>query len=337
MPLQIFVCFFNMIHLKVIDPEVLDKWQRDVILTLCQLEMYFPPSFFDVMVHLVSHIVGEIKACGPIFLRYMYPFERYMGFLKGYVRNRSRQEASIIKGYAAEEVIECGTNYLKNVTNIGIPQSRHKGRFGGVGTFGRKEESMPPNDLHEAHFTVLQHMTSIAPYIYEHQSLLKNENNQRDKIWLAKKHNETFSHWLKEKVRNTLPNVDKPVEELGFGPIHVVKYEGYDINGYTFYTRQQDQKSTIQNTGVTVIASTTERATKDSYYGVIEEIWELDYNSFVIPLFKCKWVDNTKGLLIDIDGFTTVNLSTNGYVSEPFILAKLATQVFYVEDPKDSR
>ncbi|GJY64926.1 retrovirus-related pol polyprotein from transposon TNT 1-94 [Tanacetum coccineum] len=53
--------FFNMIHSKVIDHEKLDELQRDIILILCQLEMYFPPSFFDVMVHLVSHIVEEIK------------------------------------------------------------------------------------------------------------------------------------------------------------------------------------------------------------------------------------------------------------------------------------
>ncbi|GJW35401.1 protein exportin 1A [Tanacetum coccineum] len=76
--------FFNMIHSKVIDPKQLDEWQSDIILTLCELKMYFPPSFFDVMVHLVSHIVREIKACGLAFLRDMYPFERYMGFLKGY-------------------------------------------------------------------------------------------------------------------------------------------------------------------------------------------------------------------------------------------------------------
>ncbi|GKA12930.1 ribonuclease H-like domain-containing protein [Tanacetum coccineum] len=201
----------------LIDLEVLDKWQHDVILTLCQLEMYFPPSFFDVMVHLVSHIVREIKMCGPPSLRNMYPFERYMGYLKGYVRNRSRPKGSIAKGYVVEEVIEFGTNHLRDVRNVGIPQSRHKGRLGGVGMLGRKEEMMHLNDLHEAHFTILQHMTSIAPYIYERQSLLKNENSQRDNIWLAKKHNQTFSHWLKEKVRSTLPNVDKPVEELGFG------------------------------------------------------------------------------------------------------------------------
>ncbi|KAJ9542915.1 hypothetical protein OSB04_029421 [Centaurea solstitialis] len=52
---------FNMIHSKVIDPEVLDFWQRDITLTICQLEMYFPLSFFDIMVHLVSNIVEEIK------------------------------------------------------------------------------------------------------------------------------------------------------------------------------------------------------------------------------------------------------------------------------------
>ncbi|GJQ89763.1 ulp1 protease family, C-terminal catalytic domain-containing protein [Tanacetum coccineum] len=63
----------------------------------------------------------------------------------------------------------------------------------------------------------------------------------------------------------------------------------------------------------------------------------MHYNSTVIPLFKCKWVDNEKGVNVDEDGFTTVNLSTNGYKSEPFILAKLATQVFYVKDPNDQR
>nr|XP_043639389.1 uncharacterized protein LOC122610466 [Erigeron canadensis] len=107
--------FFNMIHSKVIDSEKLDLWQKEIVVTLCQLEMYFSPSFFDVMVHLVSHIVEEKKACGPVFLRYMYPFERYMGFLKGYVRNQSRPEGSIVEGYVAEEVIDFCTNYLNGV------------------------------------------------------------------------------------------------------------------------------------------------------------------------------------------------------------------------------
>ena len=34
---------------------------------LCQLEMYFSPSFFDIMIHLIVHLVREIQLCGPIF------------------------------------------------------------------------------------------------------------------------------------------------------------------------------------------------------------------------------------------------------------------------------
>ncbi|XP_023729236.2 uncharacterized protein LOC111876911 [Lactuca sativa] len=117
-------------------------------------------------------------------------------------------------------------------------------------------------------------------------------------------------------------------------------------NGYTFYTNQQDKKSTLQNSGVTLIASTElygdnhdarSRIAKDSYYGVIHEIWELKYDTIIIPMLKCKWVDNQRGVKVDNDGFTIVDLSTNGYVSEPFILAKQASQIFYVEDPKDSK
>ncbi|XP_071708293.1 uncharacterized protein [Rutidosis leptorrhynchoides] len=344
--------FFNRIHSKVIDPEELDEYQQDIILTLCELEMYFPPSFFDVMVHLISHIVGEIKACGPVFLRYMYPFERYTSILKGYVRNHNRPEGSIVEGYAYEEVIEFCTDYMNGYRSIGIPQSRHKGRLTGQGTLGRKRDVSNVNDLRDAHFTVLQHTTCIDPYIQEHQLLLRNKYSQKSSSWLAKEHNRTFSDWLKNEVRSTLPNVEKTVEELGFGPKHVIRYQGYDINGYTFYTKEQDEKSTVQNSGVTVIertliASSTEvttvnreerlRIAKNSYYGVIQEIWELNNGSFVIPLFKCMWVDNEKGVRVDADGFTTVNLSSSGYASEPFILSKLVTQVFYVEDPNDSR
>ena len=144
------------------------------------------------------------------------------------------------------------------------------------------------------------------------------------------------------------PNVDKVVEKLGEGPDYKVKsYQGFDINGYTFYTKVQDEKSTMQNSAVTVIASTTEfdmtnhdsrvRIATDSYYGVIEEIWELNYSSFTVPLFRCKWVNNRTGVKIDEHGFTLVDLTTNGYASEPFILAKLVTQVFYVKDPSKPR
>lgn len=75
----------------------LDALQTNVIETLCKFEMYFPPSFFDIMVYLVFHLVREIKMCGSVYLRWCYPFERQMGALSHYVRNPAHPEGSMIQ------------------------------------------------------------------------------------------------------------------------------------------------------------------------------------------------------------------------------------------------
>ena len=69
----------------------------------------------------------------------------------------------------------------------------------------------------------------------------------------------------------------------------VLMYEGYDINGYTFYTRKQDAKSANQNSGVQIKAYDSENCAQ-TYYGFIEEIKELDYGlkELKVPLFWCK-------------------------------------------------
>ena len=63
---------------------------------LHELEMYFPPAFFDVMVHLCVHIVDDIIDLGPSFLHNMMPFERMNGIIKGFVRNMSCPDGSIV-------------------------------------------------------------------------------------------------------------------------------------------------------------------------------------------------------------------------------------------------
>ncbi|XP_058775331.1 uncharacterized protein LOC131649595 [Vicia villosa] len=79
--------FFKAICSKVIDPEKLPILQKEIVVTLCELEMYFPPSFFDIMVHLTVHLIMETQYCGPSYMRWMYPIERYMKIIKGYVKN----------------------------------------------------------------------------------------------------------------------------------------------------------------------------------------------------------------------------------------------------------
>ena len=68
------------------------------------------------------------------------------------------------------------------------------------------------------------------------------------------------------------------------------------------------------------------------YFGVIEEIWEVNYVKFSV-YFKCKWVDRNTGVWIDDFAFTLVNLKKLAYQNEPFIMKEQAKHVFYVQDP----
>ena len=128
--------------------------------------------------------------------------------------------------------------------------------------------------------------------------------------------------------------VSDELYSLARGPSStVLTYKGYEINGNTFYTIAQDQKSTNQNSGVRFDAAT--KRGKGTYYGYIVDIWELDYgHDFKVPLFQRKWV-NLSGGGVQVDpqyGMTTVDLNNLGYTDEPFVLANDVAQVFYVKD-----
>ena len=81
--------------------------------TLCLMEKNYPSSFFNIMVHSTVHFVREVQLCGPIYLRWMYPFERFMKISKGYVRNRNRPEGCITKCYIANEAVEYCSELVK--------------------------------------------------------------------------------------------------------------------------------------------------------------------------------------------------------------------------------
>ena len=110
--------FFRQLCNKVLHVNELDQLQHKVILTLCHMEMLFPPSFFTVMIHLIVHLVEEAKLGGPVQYRWMYPIERYLGKLKSYVRNRAQPEGSIAEGYMAEEILTFCSRYLDGIETV---------------------------------------------------------------------------------------------------------------------------------------------------------------------------------------------------------------------------
>ncbi|GKB26998.1 reverse transcriptase domain-containing protein [Tanacetum coccineum] len=108
--------FFKQICSATLMEDDMLKAQSKVVDILCNLELIYPPAFFDIMIHLVIHLPLEALEGGPIRPRWMFPFERFMKKLKGYVRNKAKPEGSIAEGYVAEEALTFSSHYFRDVT-----------------------------------------------------------------------------------------------------------------------------------------------------------------------------------------------------------------------------
>jgi hypothetical protein len=266
-PIVKLCAFLNAISQKVINPDILPRLQKDVAQCLVSFELVFPPSFFNIMTHLLVHLVEEIAILGPIFLHNIFPFERFMGVLKKYVHNRARPEGSISKGYETEEVIELCVDFIPDIKSIGVPESRHKGRLRGKGTLGKKlMYCMDGISFTQAHYIVLQSSTLVAPYITEHKNIVRSQHPVQSDSWITHKHMATFVGWLRTHLINNNIIGDQLYLLAGSPSSTILTFQGYEINGNTFYMIAQDKKSTNQNSGVRIDA-TNNNGQKDTYYG----------------------------------------------------------------------
>ncbi|KAK1692050.1 hypothetical protein QYE76_008747 [Lolium multiflorum] len=339
--------FFDVITRKSISVKKLARLQEEIVVILCEMEMYFPPAFFDVMVHLLIHIMDDIVSLGPAFLHNMMPFERMNGVIKGYVRNRSHPDGSIVQGWLTEECISFCTNYLDIEDPVGLPQNKHLRRFEGVGhKNGRKElhvhMSGRTSDFDRANLVALQHIDLIDPWLKEHKTMIENSGKpMMTEAEIYREHNSSFARWFKDHIDANPPPMDsdkdKLVLALSHGPApNIMTYQAYDINGYTFYTEEKDKNSVYQNSGVTMDSWTGDVKTR--YYGRIEEIWELSYAGEKVPMFRIRWA---KSVTKEDRYFTTMFLpeankskSTNATAqNEPWVLAEHVHQCFFITDP----
>ncbi|GJZ50049.1 putative transposon, En/Spm-like protein [Tanacetum coccineum] len=285
-----FCFFFKSICSKEIILQELDKMQAELVVTLCLLEKFFPPSFFDIMIHLTVHLTREVKLCGPICFRWMYPFERCMKVIKGHVRNRNKPEGCIAEETIAEETIEFFSEYHKSMETIGIPLGKHETYENEEGkplSAGKSSEVFAEL-FQKAHLYVIHNTDEIVPYIERHKQVLKIENpgkhdiSENDIVNLlqsvSRVEREFSDH--KESVIKTVCvyTHDGP-------PCHLVKYDA--CNSMVNLRMKCHDGKVYQNSGVNV------------------EV--LDYRFRQIPLFKCDWVNHKSGgVKRDKIGYTRV-------------------------------
>jgi hypothetical protein len=88
---------------RTLKKDELAEMRKEIPIILVKLEKIFPPSYFDVMVHLGVHLPDEALLRGTVQYGWMYPIERRLYTLKRYVRNRARPEGTIAEAYTADE------------------------------------------------------------------------------------------------------------------------------------------------------------------------------------------------------------------------------------------
>jgi hypothetical protein len=180
-----------------------------------------------------------------------------------------------MEGYTTEEVVKCCADYVKDGKWIGLPIPLHKGRLRGRGRMGQKTFVNRDYSLvSEAHFSVLQQLTVAKSYIDEHLSELWRDNTTHTDAWIIKEHWCVFTTWLMDK---DIPTKEMMIKILASHPSScVTSWQAYDINGYTYCTKEKDMKSVAQNSGICIVVFDP-LGVKTIYYGYIYDIWELDY------------------------------------------------------------
>lgn len=84
----------------------LDGLQQSVVEFLSLLEAHFPATELTIVFHLMLHLVDHIRVWGPLSSVWMFPYERFLGFLCRTIKNRAHVAATATRFYLMYSFIQ---------------------------------------------------------------------------------------------------------------------------------------------------------------------------------------------------------------------------------------
>ncbi|KAA0067725.1 uncharacterized protein E6C27_scaffold352G00380 [Cucumis melo var. makuwa] len=215
----------------------------------------------------------------------MYPFERYMKVLKGYVRNRNRAEGSIAEGYIVEEAIEFCTKFCQDNMSIGLGKAKERDQNDDIGRPSSAASHIRPEkeQLMQAHLYVLENTNDVQPYIeyvdFKYLLYLFIYYVVPIRIYL------TIVATELESPKNTISNT---LRWISHGPSpSVITYFSYVMNGIRYNTEHRGGVRNVQNSSVCLVANTIQiSSAKDkhpivtnmSFYDPSDSQWHVVLN-----------------------------------------------------------
>ncbi|KAG8365839.1 hypothetical protein BUALT_Bualt17G0013600 [Buddleja alternifolia] len=281
--------------------------------------------------------------------------ERYLGTLKGFVRNRARPEGSIAEGYIVKECLTFMSMYVNGIEtkfnrrrrNYDGPQD---GDLEGLSVFSmrvrpfrhiRPEPILSDEELEKAHRFVLSNCDEVEHYLNTYKAeLLGITLEEASEFELHDGQMKQFPEWFKEHMNSLHLRKDVEATEelwaLANGPfrLNTKCYSGCMVNEVRFHTKDCDTRRTTQNSGLVVEGQHKNRTIE--FLGVLHRVVELTYlGGRRTVLFECEWFDTGSKKTTQVDRhFISIDVSSRWYKNDPFVLPIQVQQVFYINDIK---
>ncbi|CAL2248216.1 unnamed protein product [Prunus armeniaca] len=132
------------------------------------------------------------------------------------------------------------------------------------------------------------------------------------------------------------PIYSEELYNLAFSQIRAELFSGCHVNGIKFLGTARDDKLCTQNSGVHVPGGG--ESTDIDFYDKLTTVLQLLYKDrYQVIMFKCRWFDtnpNRQGSVKIDHGLLSMNINRTWYDDDPYILANMAKQIVYLDDPK---
>src|SRR5450759_4145701 len=229
---------------EIVVSEILVYKEKTKKLT-CDLEKVFPPSFFDLQVHLVSHLVAEVEWRGPVHAQWMYWVERYMKVLKGYVRQHAKAEGSMVAGHLHYEALFYASKSMNSFDwRAPTAWEERDNDLVDTKTLGKKSVyNLKPTKRAQVHDYVLKNHDLMQPHFKEYQDWDKNLRGKRRRL--------NFLDWMRERVHGIINSkgcVEEDVLSILKGPFCIGgSYNQIQDSGRHFRVYSMDRMSRLSS------------------------------------------------------------------------------------------
>jgi hypothetical protein len=113
--------FYRQICAKQVSKVMMQRLEKEIAVLVYNMEIVFPPGWFNVIQHLLVHLSWEARVGGPMQFKWMYIQERELKKLRYMICNKARVEGCIAEEYACKEIINFSSMYFSCANYMNAP------------------------------------------------------------------------------------------------------------------------------------------------------------------------------------------------------------------------